>query len=329
MEKIVLLMDPGTRAMVINDKTIRRMERIGEVFLNEGSTEPGHVKELLRGATIAVTSWGNRPLDEELLSVCPDLKFLMHAAGSVKPVVSDALWARGIRVSSSAPMLSMGVSETALGFTIAASKNFFALNDNLHRGGWAEGKENIRELYDLTVGVIGGGWAGRHYIELLKPFQVDILLYDPFIDEVKAAAMGARKAELDEVLTQADILSIHAPSIPETHHMINRETLSKIKKDAVLINTARGSIVDEEALYEHMKAGNLKYACLDVFDPEPPAADHPLRSLPNVIMTPHLAGLANNGLKKVGQHACDEIERFLQGMPLLAEVTKDMLARMA
>ena len=111
--------------------------------------------------------------------------------------------------------------------------------------------------------------------------------------------------------------------------MINRETLSKMKKDAVLINTARGSIVDEEALYEHMKAGNLKYACLDVYDPEPPAADHPLRSLPNVIMTPHLAGLANNGLKKVGQHACDEIERFLRGQPLLAEVTQDMLARMA
>ena len=329
MEKIVLLMDPGTRAMVINEKTIRRMERIGEVVLNEGSTEPEHVKELLRGATIAVTSWGNRPLDEELLSVCPDLTFLMHAAGSVKPVVSDALWARGIRVSSSAPMLSMGVSETALGFTIAASKNFFALNDNLHRGGWAEGKENIRELYDLTVGVIGGGWAGRHYIELLKPFQVDVLLYDPFIDEAKAEAMGAKKAELDEVLEQSDILSIHAPSIPETHHMINRETLSKMKKDAVLINTARGSIVDEEALYEHMKAGNLKYACLDVYDPEPPAADHPLRSLPNVIMTPHLAGLANNGLKKVGQHACDEIERFLRGQPLLAEVTQDMLARMA
>lgn len=329
MEKIVLMMDSGTRNMVINQKTIRRMEAIGEVVLNEGSTEPDHVKELLRGATIAVTSWGNKPLDGTLLSVCPDLKFLMHAAGSVKPVVSDALWEKGVRVSSSAPMLSMGVSETALGFTIAASKNFFALNENLHRGLWAEGKENIRELYDLTVGVIGGGWAGRHYIELLRPFQVDILLYDPFIDEAKAESMGARKAELDEVLEQADILSIHAPSIPETNHMINRETLKKMKKDAVLINTARGSIIDEDALYEHMKAGGLKYACLDVFDPEPPASDHPLRTLPNVIMTPHLAGLANNGLKKVGQHACEEIERFLRGEPLLAEVTREMLARMA
>ena len=329
MEKIALLMDPGTRAMVLNEKTIRRMERIGEVAINEGGTEPEQVKPLLAGATIAVTSWGNRPLDADLLSVCPNLKLLMHAAGSVKPVVSDALWERGVRVSSSAPMLSMGVSETALGFTIAASKNFFSLNDSLHRGGWAEGKENIRELYDLTVGVVGGGWAGRHYIELLRPFQVDVLLYDPFISAEKAAEMGAEKADFEDVLKRSDILSIHAPSIPETFHMFNRETLAKMKKDAVLVNTARGSIIDEEALYEHMAAGNLKYACLDVFDPEPPAADHPLRTLPNVIMTPHLAGLANNGLKKVGQHACDEIERLLTGQPLMAEVTRDMLARMA
>ncbi len=329
MEKIALLMDPGTRNMVLNEKTIRRMEKIGPVVLNEGDTEPDYVKELLKGATIAVTSWGNKPLDADLLSVCPDLKLLMHAAGSVKPVVSDALWEKGVRVSSSAPMLSMGVSETALGFTIAASKNFFQLNDSLHNGGWAEGKENIRELFDLTVGVVGGGWAGRHYIELLRPFQVEILLYDPFVSKEKAEEMGARKAELDEVLRESDILSIHAPSIPETYHMFNRETLAKMKKDAVLINTARGSIIDEEALCEHMKAGNLKYACLDVYDPEPPAKDNPLRAIPNVIMTPHLAGLANNGLKKVGLHSCEEIERFLRGEPLVAEVTKEMLARMA
>lgn len=329
MEKIALLMNPGTRDMVMNQKTVDRLSEIGEVVLNEGNTDAETVKPLLEGATVCVTSWGNQPLNEELLAVCPDLKLLIHAAGSVKPVVSDALWEKGVRVASSAPMLSMGVSETALGFTIAASKNFFNLNANLHNGLWAEGKEDIRELYELTVGVIGGGWAGKHYIELLKPFQVDILLYDPFITDEKAAQWGCRKASFEEILEKADIISIHAPSIPETYHMFNAKTLAKMKKDAVLINTARGSIIDEQALYEYMKAGNLKYACLDVFDPEPPAADHPLRTLPNVIMTPHLAGLASNGLKKIGQHVCEELERFLAGEKLLAEVTKDMLAKMA
>ncbi|PKM62535.1 MAG: hydroxyacid dehydrogenase [Firmicutes bacterium HGW-Firmicutes-21] len=329
MEKIALIMSGGSRNMVINEKSIKRLEQIGEVVINNGGTDKESVKKAIAGATIAVTSWGNEAIDEDILEVCPDLKLVAHAAGSVKPVVSDALWEKGIRVVSSANTLSCGVSETALGFTISASKNFFALNDNLHAGGWAEGKENIRELYDLTIGVVGGGWAGRHYIELMHAFDVDILLYDPFVSEEKAAAMGVKLVSLEELLKQSDIISIHAPSIPETYHMFNKDTLALMKKDAVLINTARGSLIDENALYEHMAAGNLKYACLDVYDPEPPAADNPLRSLKNCIMTPHLAGLANNGLKKIGQHVCEEIERILSGQKPISEVTKVMLATMA
>lgn len=327
--KIAVIMNPGTREMVFNKKYLDRLAKSGEVVLNEGGTDLESVSKVIDGADVAVTSWGNQPLDESFLALCPNLRLLVHAAGSVKPVVSEPLWKKGVRVTSCAGVLSMGVSETALGFTIAASKNFFALNDNIHAGGWAEGKENIRELYDLTIGVVGGGWAGRHYIELLKAFQVDILLYDPFITDEKAAALGAKKATLEELLKQSDIVSIHAPQIPETYHMFNSETLALMKKDAVLINTARGTIIDETALYNHMKAGNLKYACLDVTDPEPPAADNPLRTLKNCIMTPHLAGLANNGLKKIGQHVCEEVEQFIASGKLATEVTEEMLARMA
>lgn len=328
MEKIALIMGESARNLVISPRSIKRMESLGEVVLGEGSDRES-VKKAIAGATIAITTWGNTQLDADILSVCPDLKLVCHAAGSVKPIVCDDLWNKGVRVTASAAMLSMGVSETALGFTIAASKNFFALNENLHNGGWAEGKENIRELYELNIGVIGGGWAGRHYIELMQAFDVDIFLYDPFVTEEQCEKMGCKKASLEEVLKESDIISIHAPSIPETNNMFNAETLALMKKDAVLINTARGSIIDEKALYEHMKAGNLKYACLDVFEPEPPAADHPLRSLPNVIMTPHLAGLAANGLKKIGKHCCEEIERFLNGEKMMCEVTKEQLARMA
>jgi len=163
----------------------------------------------------------------------------------------------------------------------------------------------------------------------MRAFDVDIVLYDPFVSEKKAAEIGVKKTDFEQLLKESDIISIHAPSIPETHHMFNKDTLTLMKKDAVLINTARGSLIDEAALYEHMKAGNLKYACLDVFEPEPPAADHPLRSIKNCIMTPHLAGQANNGLKKIGQHVCEEIERILSGKKPVCEVTRDMLATMA
>lgn len=325
MEKICLIMSPGTREMVINERAINRLRSLGEVYISNGEPQD----ESIKGATIAITSWGNTAIDEKSLAAAPDLKLVCHAAGSVKPIVSDALWAKGVRVTSSNAPLGMGVAETALGFTISASKNFYNLNTNIKNGGWEEGKQDIRELFELTVGVVGFGWAGKHYAELMRNFLVDVVVYDPNIDESKIAAVGARKVELDELLRISDIISIHAPSIPETYHMFNADTLKLMKKDAVLINTARGTLIDESALVEHMRAGNLKYACLDVTDPEPPAADSPLRSVPNIIMTPHLAGLAQNGLRRIGSHVVDEIEKFLKGEPMLAEITQDMLAKMA
>ena len=182
---------------------------------------------------------------------------------------------------------------------------------------------------DIKIGVIGGGWAGKHYIKLLRNFYVDVLLYDPFISAEAAKALGAEKVELETLLKEADIVSIHAPSIPSTYHMINADSLKLMKKDAVLINTARGTIIDEAALYEHMKNGGLKYACIDVFDPEPPAKDNPLLTLDNVIVTPHLAGLARNGLKRIGTFVCEELTHFLNGETVRGEVTREMLARMA
>lgn len=327
--KTAFIMNESTRNMVINQKAINYFSSIGEISLNTGDTGKESVMRAMEGADIAVTSWGNNAIDGEILSVCPNLKLLAHAAGSVKPVVSDELWEKGVRVLSCACPLGEGVAETALGFTISACKNFYNLNASLRNGGWNEGKENIRELFDIKIGVIGFGWAGKHYIKLLNNFYVDVYCYDPFVDASAMKKQGAEKAELDWILHNCDVISIHAPSIPSTYHMINSDTLAVMKKDAVLINTARGSIIDEAALYTHMAAGNLKYACIDVFDPEPPAKDNKLFTLDNVIATPHLAGLAQNGLRRIGTFVCEETEHFLKGLPMRGEVTKEMIANMA
>lgn len=325
MKKIAFIMSPETRDMVISKKMLATLEQDFELQFNDGCSQ----KEALRGADIAVTSWGNTTLGADELDMAPDLRLVCHAAGSVKPIVSDELWRRGIRVTSSNAPLGVGVAETALGFTLSASKNFYTLNANIKNGGWAEGKENIRELYDLTIGVVGFGWAGRHYATLMRNFLVDVIVYDPFISEEAIASVNAQKVGLEELLKQSDIVSLHAPSIPSTNHIINKDTLALMKRDAVLINTARGTLIDEGALCTHMEAGNLKYACLDVTDPEPPAADSRLRTIPNIIITPHLAGLSQNGLKRIGRHVREEIIRFLSGKPMVAEVTQDMLSRMA
>lgn len=193
MEKIALIMTGGSRNMVISDKTVARLKTLGEVVINEGSTGKEDVIKAISGATVAITSWGNTGIDAEILAACPDLKLVCHAAGSVKPIVTDALWKKGVRVVSSACPLGHGVAETALGFTISASKNFYNLNASLHNGGWEEGKDAIGDLFDLTVGVISAGWAGAHYIELLQNFNVDVLLYDPFVSDERAAALGCQK----------------------------------------------------------------------------------------------------------------------------------------
>lgn len=327
---IAVLPEPRVQARLFGERHWRQLEQIGTVVRNEqdGPPQPAALRALVEGADFAITSWGCPPLTQDVLDPAPALQAVIHAAGTVKGLVTPALWERGIRVSSGYGQLGIGVAETALGLTIASLKNMWALTQSTRSGAWSPGKEKVREMYEVTVGVVGAGKAGSHYIRLLRNFHLDILLYDPFVSSERAAAMGAVKTELDDLLRMSDVVSIHAPSLPETHKMMNRERFALMKDDAILINTARGSIVDEQALVEELRKGRL-FACLDVTDPEPPAADHPLRGLPNCILTPHIAGAVNNGVKRLGQFAIDEVKRLLAGEPLEGEVRAEQLSTLA
>lgn len=327
--KIAVVASKEKQDIVLSKKGRAMLERLGEVVYNDGEANEENVKKVIKDADVAISSWGSIPFTADILDECPNLKLVVHAAGSVKPIVTDELWKRGVRVCASTKPLGIGVAETALGFAISASKNFYQLSDDIHNGGYDENLPNVKELFELNVGVISAGFVGRHFIKLMSNFGVDILLYDPYITDEKAEELGCRKVEFKELLRESDIVSIHAPSIPATDKMFNKETLALMKKDAVLINTARGSIVDENALYEHMKAGNLKYACIDVYDPEPILPENPLRTLKNVILTPHIAGLAANGRFRIGVHVAEEIERFIKGEAMECEVKEEMLATIA
>lgn len=326
--KIAMLLDQIVFPQVINPKTLEKFHALGEVSINQTQgNDVDNAMSLIEGADFAVTSWGSPAMTKEILDKCPNLKLIVHAAGSVKSIVTDEMYARGIRIVSAAQVLSTGVSETALGLTIASVKNFFALNAETHAGGWSH--DGITEMYDITIGIIGFGLAGKHYAELLRPFAVDVIAYDPGVSAEAMAEIGVKKATLEEVFAQSDVLSLHAPELPSTRHIVNRETLASMKDGAILINTARGSLVDEEALVEALENGKLKCACLDVTDPEPPVADSPLRKLPNCILTPHLAGQAANGLKKLGDHCYQQIINYLEGKPLSGEIRQESLSTIA
>jgi phosphoglycerate dehydrogenase-like enzyme len=330
MKNIVFLLNAKLRNNIFKQEDIDALSRIGSIVFNtdEEGPDADRAKEFIRDANIAITSWGCPRLDRDILQHAPDLELIVHAAGTVKGIVSDEVWRRKIRVSSCAYPLGIGVAETALEFTITALKNMWNLARNTREGKWAEGRDKVREVYGVTIGVIGAGRAGRHYIKLMKNFDVDILLYDPTVDEQQAQEMGVKKVELEELLTKSDVVSIHAPSIPETYHMINKETLALMKDNAILINTARGSLIDEGALVEELKKGRL-FACIDVTDPEPPAEDHPFRSLPNVILTPHIAGAVNNGLYRIGKYAVKEIQAYVKGEKMDGEVFENKLSILA
>lgn len=327
--KIVLLQGKDQRTRIFRESHLEQLREFGEVVVNEltGSPSEDHVSALIEGADVAVTSWGSPPLTQRVLDRAPGLKLVLHAAGTVKPIVTPELWERGVRVSNATEALGKGVAETALGFTITALKDMWRLSKQTSAGGWRP-VDRVREVYGVTVGAVGAGKAGSHYVKLMRNFDVRILLYDPFVSEEKAREMGAVKASLEQLLAECDVISIHAPSIPETNKMFNREAFAQMKDDCVLINTARGSIIDENDLLDELKKGRF-FACLDVTDPEPPAADHPFRTLPNVVLTPHIAGAVNNGLQRIAQSVVDDLRAYVEGRPIRGEVFAEQMSQLA
>jgi len=328
--KIALLANSDRQNQVFKAEHIEELKNLGEVIINDSWDGPDEqsAMDLIKDADIAITSWNCPQMTASILDNAPKLKLLLHAAGSVKGIVSDEFWDRGIRLSNAAAALGKGVAETALGFTISSLKNFWNLANVTRYGGWNGQNDTVREIYDVTVGVIGAGFAGRHYIKLLQNFDVDILLYDPTLDEKECKALGAEKAELNNLMTNSDVVSIHAPSIPATHHLINKCNLSLMKDRAVLINTARGTIIDEAALIDELRLGRIS-ACIDVTDPEPPSTTNELRNLPNVILTPHIAGSVNNGKKRIGDMILSELKSYLAHGTLAYEIKPEKLSTLA
>jgi phosphoglycerate dehydrogenase-like enzyme len=165
-------------------------------------------------------------------------------------------------------------------------------------------------------------------IELLRPFDLDVLLYDPYVDGPEAARLGVRLTSLDELCASSSVVSVHAPQLPETHHLIGAAQLSAMATGTTLINTARGSLIDEGALLPELTSGRLN-AVLDVTEPELPPAHSPLYELPNVLLTPHVAGSLGNELHRMADEALDELERYAAGLPFAAPVLAGALPRSA
>ena len=284
--------------------------------------------EVIEGARAAVTCWGTVTMTERILNAAPDLGLIAHAAGTVRPIVCEEVWRRGIRVTSTAAAIAVGVAETTLGLIITGVKRIDTFNRATHAGGWRAAATQANDPYGIVIGVVGASFVGRHLMKLLANLDVEVLLYDPYVDAEEAGALGVTKVDLARLFSESDVVTLHAPALRSTAGMVTGELLGSMKEGALFINTARGSLVDEGALVAELSKGRI-FACLDVTDPEPPADESPLRGLDNVVLTPHIAGHVGNGFRRQGKLACQEIERFLAGKPAIHEVREEDLDRVA
>lgn len=309
------------------------LETFANVIQHPGDepTEKDELIKLLKDADAVITSWGVAQLDADVMKAAPNLKAMAHMGSSVKRFVSDAFWQRNMHLTSTGIALARTVAETTLGLMIVGQKRIWQLAQHVRDGGWRDAPVWDRwyacELYRNNVGIIGASNVGRHVIELLKPFKPNVLLFDPFVTAEEAQKLGATKVELEELLSQSDVVSIHAPANAQTHHMLNAAGLALMKDNALLINTARGTLIDEQALIGELQKGRF-FAFLDVTDPEPPAADSPLRTLDNVVVVPHIAGCIDN-CTMLGELAVEEIRRFFAGEPAVYQITPELFERIS
>nr|WP_312018737.1 hydroxyacid dehydrogenase [Streptomyces sp. I05A-00742] len=284
----------------------------------------------LADAHVLVTGWGTSlVLDGPTLADAPRLRALVHAGGSVKHVITPAVWQRGLTVSSAAAANAGPVAEFTFAQITLALKRALGATAGYRAGHWPTFRE--REGADgRTVGVLGASRIGRRVVSRLRASDASyrVLVHDPYLPAAEAARMGVELVDIHTLCTTSSVLTLHAPELPETRHLLNAERLALLPDGGVVINTARGSLIDTDALVRECASGRLD-AFLDVTDPEPLPVGHPLFSLPNVFLTPHIAGSQGSEVRRLGVFAVDEVGRLARGEPLVGAVRQEELAHMA
>ncbi len=325
----LLAMGRGIAARLITGPVRDRLARIADIdpdLVADDFADP-RVAAALSHAEVLLTSWECPPITAEVLAGAPRLKAVVHAAGTVKHHVTEACWQRGILVSSAAAANAEPVAEYTLAAILFAGKRVLDIA-RLYRERRAaldwDGRFPGFGNYRRTVGVVGASMIGRRVIELLRPFDLEVLVADPYLTD----DLGVRHVELDELLERCDVVSLHAPSLPETRHLIDAARLARMRDGATLVNTARGALVDQDALTAELATGRL-FAVIDVTEPDVLPADSPLFDLPQVLLTPHIAGSLGGELARLADHALEELSRYARGLPFAYAIERQALPRLA
>lgn len=317
--KAVLAMRPASLAGDIFGAVREELDRLVEPAPSVLETlDDGPALAALADAEVLLTGWGCPPVTAVVLSSAPRLRAVVHAGGTAAALVDRSAAAqRGVALSNAGNANAVPVAEYTFAYILLANKRAAAA-ERLYRErrAFIDREVELRDTgnYDRVVGLVGASRIGRRVAHLLTQTDLDVLLYDPYLSDREAAALGARRCGLAELMTRSDVISLHPPVTPETTGMIDRQLLSRMRDGTTLINTSRGAIVDDVALLDQLRTGRIS-AVLDVTTPEPLPPDHELWSLPNVTLTPHIAGATGTELSRLGRCVVEELARFRQGIP--------------
>jgi len=283
----------------------------------------------LAEADVLFATWGMLKLDAEFLAAAPRLKAVFYAAGSVKGFATPESYKRGILISSAWQANAIPVAEYSHATILLGLTGFWSSQRLARAGKFSHQNSPVAGAFHSNVGLVSLGAIGRLVAGHLAKHEINILAYDPFATPAAAASLGVTLVSLEELFAKSHVVSLHTPWLPETEKMINGSLLRAMPQGATLINTSRGAVIDEADLCAVLAERSDITAILDVTHPEPPLPDSPLRTLENVILTPHIAGSLGGEIARMGYWMKDELDLYLGGKPLQHGVTEDMLARMA
>lgn len=297
---------------------------LGETVFCGGrdSTLKEEFKRLISDCDLYVSCWGSPAIDGEILDCAKKLKLICHLGSTVAPIVQTDVWSRGVRVISAHDYFSESTAEGAIAYMLAALRNIPYYSERLKKDKiWSLEGDATDGLIYKTVGLVSYGGVGRHVAKKLSVFNVDLKVYDVVdIPEAEKEKYGLTQCGIEELFSTCDIISLHTPYNDKTHHMVNDRLLSMIKPGALFVNTARGGVVDQEALTSHLQKGHFT-AALDVYEREPIDTDDPLLSLDNVLMLPHQGGVTTNLRRVLTKDLLTESRDFIDsGAPLKDEI---------
>ena len=313
----------------VYNKLCQTLDLTREVILAENFEEH---RERLSKVSYLFATWGMPALTEKQIGeYLPNLKAVFNAAGTVQGFARPFL-NRDVKVFSAWAANAVPVAEFTVAQIVLSGKGYFQGMRRMETGGreaFSAFSHSLPCNYRVKIGILGAGMIGSRVLQMLQGYDFETLAYDPFASEEKLAALGARRASLEEIFSECQVISNHIANLPATQKILRYEHFSKMKKNAVFINTGRGAQIVEDDLARALREDPDRTALLDVTWPEPPEADSPLLTLPNCILSPHIAGSMNNEVARMGAYMAEEYEALSAGRPCRYQVTLDMLETMA